>query len=809
MNMPTRSERIQHILANIPERYEIRARSGSPWDPSLSAEDQLVGAGGSSIVLRAIYAGKIPRALKVLVPRDDFNVGDTGLGLFARSFDNEANLLSELHHEHIARITDVGTITDETGPGGRLPWVAMELVQGPDLDEWAASEAVDGDQIIEVLDQVLGAIEYLHRHRVLHCDLKNENIKVQYLETGDPPSAVLLDLGVSHVIPVDDTDGEEYTFFYSTPAFAHPSLKYALANRSGNRIRVRDLREFFPRQDLYSLGVLIEHLLAAPDVEAKIRRSVGHGGLLALQTTAQRLRGQVEGHKRYQTATDVRRTVRRLSSRSLAPLGMPILSGTGSKGVSLPGLDRRWIASREVEALVNHPAMQRLRNIPQTDLLHYVFPGATHTRFAHALEEMGLAREAIQQQLHNWKFRVGVDQSDIEDSLYLSLLGSVGRYQLWHMFEDFLSDKKDLESAGLMTVSEVANSLVAAESLGHLESNDLRNARNESIADLLPRDWIGMNRLLDAPSDPCQGFLAGLLESPLDVGKLAYLKSDSRATGLPFGLAVSPQAIFGYMRVVTGDDWKRDGAERGVVGLQEDGISFAENAVLARYWNIQAGYWNRVNRSLQAMVKYVIAALLASKSLFFPSFLSETLYGSQLEALGWLSARFDAAVSAADVDPQSVNPISGLLESRRQAYQRLLTISHQSMYPASRRKDHTIFSKIANRSALRDFEISNLVASTIETVMPELKIHPGEVLVDVPRVNRGDPNGKILVYSDEDEYLEDLFIASPLLSQNKSAYELYVKRMRVFIHPRVATKLGRRMTDARHAVLVALREKLL
>jgi len=45
--------------------------------------------------------------------------------------------------------------------------------------------------------------------------------------------------------------------------------------------------------------------------------------------------------------------------------------------------------------LVDHPLMQRLRNIKQLGLASVVYPGAQHTRFQHSLGALYLMSEAI------------------------------------------------------------------------------------------------------------------------------------------------------------------------------------------------------------------------------------------------------------------------------------------------------------------------------------------------------------------------------------------------------------------------------
>ena len=46
--------------------------------------------------------------------------------------------------------------------------------------------------------------------------------------------------------------------------------------------------------------------------------------------------------------------------------------------------------------LIDHPYFQRLRRIAQTALTYYVYPGAHHTRFHHALGCMHMMQKAIE-----------------------------------------------------------------------------------------------------------------------------------------------------------------------------------------------------------------------------------------------------------------------------------------------------------------------------------------------------------------------------------------------------------------------------
>lgn len=51
--------------------------------------------------------------------------------------------------------------------------------------------------------------------------------------------------------------------------------------------------------------------------------------------------------------------------------------------------------SRNEREVIDHPVFQRLRNIRQLALSHYLYPGATHSRFEHSLGVMEMATRAL------------------------------------------------------------------------------------------------------------------------------------------------------------------------------------------------------------------------------------------------------------------------------------------------------------------------------------------------------------------------------------------------------------------------------
>lgn len=89
-----------------------------------------------------------------------------------RRAGRERRLLARLEHPNIARVIDGGAAPDGS------PWVAMEYVQGEDIDTWCRRRAVDLRGRVRLFLQVLAAVAAAHRALVVHRDLKPSNVLV-------------------------------------------------------------------------------------------------------------------------------------------------------------------------------------------------------------------------------------------------------------------------------------------------------------------------------------------------------------------------------------------------------------------------------------------------------------------------------------------------------------------------------------------------------------------------------------------------------------------------------------------------------
>lgn len=148
----------------------------------------VIGEGGMGVVYRARQ--EHPRrevALKIL-PSHRVR------GLQLARFEAEADALARLEHAAITRIHAAGALEDGDA---RVPYIAMELVDGETLDAWA----VDGrtlEERLELLAGICDGVHYAHERGVIHRDLKPSNVLV---DRGGAPR--ILDFGVARVLGSD------------------------------------------------------------------------------------------------------------------------------------------------------------------------------------------------------------------------------------------------------------------------------------------------------------------------------------------------------------------------------------------------------------------------------------------------------------------------------------------------------------------------------------------------------------------------------------------------------------------------------
>jgi uncharacterized protein len=224
--------------------------------------------------------------------------------------------------------------------------------------------------------------------------------------------------------------------------------------------------------------------------------------------------------------------------------------------------------------LVDTPVFQRLRYVRQLGLAYLVYPGATHTRFEHALGAYHLCRIAIG--LLRERGIADVPEEECTITTIAALLHDVGHYPFSHA----------LEEIGAVNHEEVATTLVTTGPVASILRTRIGENAPERIIALIRGE-------ADSP-------LQGLVSGSLDLDKIEYLKRDAHMCGVAYG-EIDVDRLINSM-VLVGDPVT--GLQ--TVGVAEKGLSALESLLFAKYQMYRNVYWHHAVRSATAMYKRVV-----------------------------------------------------------------------------------------------------------------------------------------------------------------------------------------------------------
>ena len=137
------------------------------------------------------------------------------------------------------------------------------------------------------------------------------------------------------------------------------------------------------RYDL-SAEVLEDLLHRERPIRRKLRNHLLDSGLNALDMIVKRLKS-APGQGPYQTMAQLYEDWDKLRHSYLAPADVPELSIAAEFKYSLATPVGRVVITPRLSNLVEHSLFQRLRDMPQLELLNLRYTGATHTRQQHAI----------------------------------------------------------------------------------------------------------------------------------------------------------------------------------------------------------------------------------------------------------------------------------------------------------------------------------------------------------------------------------------------------------------------------------------
>jgi serine/threonine-protein kinase len=155
-----------------------------------------------------------------------------------RRFLQEAQVMARTSHPNLVQVHDMELM-------GNVNYLVLEFVRGRSLRDWMNQTPLPPPQVFAVMHGVLQALDYAHRHAIVHRDMKPENVLIS-----DEGMVKVADFGIARL--TDDTGvggtATKTGTTVGTPQYMSPE-QVASSKVDG-------------RSDLYSAGIVFYELVA-------------------------------------------------------------------------------------------------------------------------------------------------------------------------------------------------------------------------------------------------------------------------------------------------------------------------------------------------------------------------------------------------------------------------------------------------------------------------------------------------------------------------------------------------------------------
>lgn len=255
-----------------------------------------------------------------------------------------------------------------------------------------------------------------------------------------------------------------------------------------------------------------------------------------------------------------------------------------------------------VPRLMDTPEMQRLRRIRQLGVASVAFPGAEHTRFAHAIgtaHVMKLLLARLRQIHGDLPFWQQVTSERAQDALAAAFLHDAGHGPLSHLFEDAVPGTSHHE--------EWTEKIILDPSTGV----------NQVLVSIDPH-MPGRVAALVRGEHPLP-YLARAVSGTLDVDRCDYLLRDAHSTGVRYGVFdldwLFRSLCFQPVNARRSVPPEEGGSSRTSLGLSQapglaidgaKGLPAIEAFILARLFMFQQVYLHKATRSAEWMIRTVL-----------------------------------------------------------------------------------------------------------------------------------------------------------------------------------------------------------
>lgn len=250
--------------------------------------------------------------------------------VFQARFRREAQSAAALNHPNIVAVYDTGedVLSDDGRDDVIVPYIVMEYVDGMTLRQLLASgRRLLPERALEIAAGVLSALDYAHRHGIVHRDIKPGNVMLT--RTGD---VKVMDFGIARAI---NEAGQSMT---ATSAVMGTAQYLSPEQARGEVVDARS--------DLYSTGVLLYELLTGkPPFTGDSAVAIAYQHVSEMPTTPSSIDPGVSpeidtvvmhslskrADDRYQSAAEFRTDVERVIAGAPVTAAVPMVTGDATR----------------------------------------------------------------------------------------------------------------------------------------------------------------------------------------------------------------------------------------------------------------------------------------------------------------------------------------------------------------------------------------------------------------------------------------------------------------------------------------------
>ncbi|MBW2453535.1 MAG: protein kinase [Deltaproteobacteria bacterium] len=204
--------------------------------------DRVLGVGGMGCVVAATHLTLDQTvAIKFLLAKAARNPNNL------TRFQREAQSAAKIRSDHVAKVSDIGTLPDGT------PYMVMEYLDGEDLADRLERGAVQAHECVEWVLQACEALAEAHLAGIVHRDLKPANLFLAKLPDGAARVKVL-DFGISKIVAAPGAGGDltKTSALMGSPLYMSPE-------------QMMSAKAADARADIWALGcILFESLTRQP-----------------------------------------------------------------------------------------------------------------------------------------------------------------------------------------------------------------------------------------------------------------------------------------------------------------------------------------------------------------------------------------------------------------------------------------------------------------------------------------------------------------------------------------------------------------